>query len=86
MEKTTSQGHTPGKASSEFFEKSEANIQSVDATSLLSDQHRDYLLQRHGTLDLDPIPSMDPADPYNWPLWKVCYCCPLPFSYRYSQC
>ncbi|KAJ1713953.1 hypothetical protein G4B11_010183 [Aspergillus flavus] len=70
MEKTTSQGHTPGKASSEFFEKSEANIQSVDATSLLSDQHRDYLLQRHGTLDLDPIPSMDPADPYNWPLWK----------------
>ncbi|KNG90364.1 MFS multidrug transporter, partial [Aspergillus nomiae NRRL 13137] len=67
---TTSQGHAPGKAESEFLEKSEADIQNVDATSLLSDQHRDYLLQRHGTLDLDPIPSMDPADPYNWPLWK----------------
>lgn len=33
--------------------------------------HRDYLLERHGTLDLDPIPGMGPADPYNWPEWKV---------------
>lgn len=33
--------------------------------------HRDYLLQRHGTLELDPIPGMGPADPYNWPEWKV---------------
>jgi hypothetical protein len=33
--------------------------------------HRDYLLERHGTLELDPIPSMGPADPYNWPEWKV---------------
>ena len=33
--------------------------------------HRDYLLERHGTLDLDPIPSMGSADPYNWPEWKV---------------
>ncbi|KAJ6028213.1 hypothetical protein N7540_003789 [Penicillium herquei] len=32
--------------------------------------HRDYLLERHGTLDLDPIPGMGPADPYNWPEWK----------------
>lgn len=37
----------------------------------LSTSHRDYLLQRHGTLHLDPVPSMDPADPYNWPTWKV---------------
>lgn len=36
----------------------------------LSQDHRDYLLQRHGTLDLDPLPSDDPADPYNWPNWK----------------
>lgn len=27
-----------------------------------------YLLQRHGTLDLDPI---NDVDPYNWPLWKI---------------
>lgn len=33
--------------------------------------HQDYLLERHGTLELDPITSMSPADPYNWPEWKV---------------
>ena len=33
--------------------------------------HRDYLLGRHGTLELDPIPGMGPTDPYNWPEWKV---------------
>lgn len=32
----------------------------------LSDEHREYLLHRHGTLDLDPIPDMSDADPYNW--------------------
>jgi hypothetical protein len=37
----------------------------------LSPQHREYLMQRHGTVDLDPIPAMDDADPYNWPVWKV---------------
>lgn len=39
----------------------------------LSPQHREYLLQRHGTLNLDPMPSADDADPYNWPVWKVRY-------------
>jgi hypothetical protein len=39
--------------------------------SHLSEEHRQYLLQRHGTLDLDPMPSMGDADPYNWPTWKV---------------
>jgi hypothetical protein len=41
------------------------------ATARLSKLHRDYLMERHGTLNLDPIPAMDPADPYNWPEWKV---------------
>lgn len=36
--------------------------------------HRDYLMERHGTLELDPIPGMSPADPYNWPEWKVSQC------------
>ena len=39
--------------------------------SNLTREHRDYLLKRHGTLELDPVPSADPADPYNWPAWKV---------------
>ncbi|KAJ7615307.1 major facilitator superfamily domain-containing protein [Roridomyces roridus] len=37
-----------------------------DEIEVLSPEHQHYLLQRHGTLDLDPMPSMDPADPYNW--------------------
>lgn len=41
------------------------------AASDLSQEHRDYLIKRHGTIELDPIPSDDPADPYNWPAWKV---------------
>lgn len=39
-------------------------------TSHLSQEHQAFLLDCHGTLDLSPIPSMDPADPYNWPSWK----------------
>ncbi|GMF71865.1 unnamed protein product [Aspergillus oryzae] len=37
----------------------------------LTEDHRQYLLQRHGTVDLDPMPDMTDADPYNWPTWKV---------------
>lgn len=32
----------------------------------LSPEHREYLLQRHGTLELDPMPGFGDADPYNW--------------------
>ncbi|KAL4891469.1 MFS multidrug transporter [Aspergillus ambiguus] len=45
-------------------------VEAVERISTLSDQHRAYLMQRHGTLNLDPIPSMHPGDPLNWPLWK----------------
>jgi hypothetical protein len=37
----------------------------------LTPSHHDYLLQRHGTLNLEPLPSQDPADPLNWPEWRV---------------
>ncbi|KAH9842222.1 MFS general substrate transporter [Teratosphaeria destructans] len=33
----------------------------------LTQEHRDYLIQCHGTLEMDPIPDMSDADPYNWP-------------------
>ena len=36
----------------------------------LSPEHQSFLLSRHGTVNLDPIPTIDPADPYNWPRWK----------------
>lgn len=31
---------------------------------------KDYLTSRHGTFDLDPVPSARDADPYNWPRSK----------------
>jgi len=37
----------------------------------LSQEHIDYLLKRHGTLELDPLPGHGDADPYNWATWKV---------------
>jgi hypothetical protein len=37
----------------------------------LSPEHRDYLLKRHGTLELDPMPGFGDADPLNWKTWKV---------------
>lgn len=71
------------KLQSDFLEEAEAeaDVDIVpDPPSELSEPHRAYLLQRHGTLDLEPLPSMDPADPYNWPLWKVLcpYCVEWP--------
>lgn len=35
-----------------------------------SNEHQQYILQRHGTLELDPLPSSSPNDPLNWPVWK----------------
>jgi MFS family permease len=41
-----------------------------EEASHLSEDHRQYLLRRHGTLDIDPLPTMSDADPYNWPTYK----------------
>lgn len=80
---TTAPSHSPPiskhdpnseKDGSEFLEDSEnqAQVSSSElAASRLSETHREYLLQRHGTLDLDPLPSALHTDPYNWPTWKV---------------
>ncbi|KAL1304083.1 hypothetical protein AAFC00_000518 [Neodothiora populina] len=43
---------------------------NTGAAAGLPQEHRDYLLARHGTLDLDPVPDMGDQDPYNWPTWK----------------
>lgn len=42
-----------------------------DPVAHLSEEHRQYLLSKHGTLDLEPIPDMTDTDPYNWPRWRV---------------
>lgn len=36
----------------------------------LSPEHESYLMKRHGSIQLDPLPSSDPAEPLNWPDWK----------------
>lgn len=58
------------KSNSDYVEEKDFRVND-DPTRYLSESHKSYLIQRHGKLDLDPIPSMDPADPYNWPSWKV---------------
>lgn len=59
-----------GKADSDYVEEKGIGVEN-DPARYLSESHKAYLLERHGRCDLDPIPSMDPADPYNWPSWKV---------------
>lgn len=66
-----------GKPDIDLIESAEAGIPATyveTVTAQLSKGHRDYLIERHGTLDLDPIPGMSPTDPYNWPTWKVSLC------------
>lgn len=66
-----------GKDGSESYHVEET------AASSFSIEHAEFILQRHGTLNLNLVPSMNPADPLNWPSWKVknflfaeytCYC------------
>lgn len=39
----------------------------------LTDEHREYLMARHGTTDLKPLPSADPKDPLNWSRGKKAF-------------
>ncbi|KAK6464931.1 major facilitator superfamily domain-containing protein [Scheffersomyces coipomensis] len=55
------------KGSHDHIEDSTANS---PAEIELGPEHEAYLIERHGTVFLDPLPSSDPADPLNWPDWK----------------
>lgn len=49
--------------------ESEAKIEqdtSIDHLELLSDIHKQYLISKHGTYELDPLPTDNDADPLNW--------------------
>lgn len=62
------------KPNIDLIESAEAGIPATYVETVaarLSKGHRDYLIERHGTLDLDPIPGISRTDPYNWPTWKV---------------
>lgn len=61
---------TSVKTNEEFMEVANSPIGVIDRAGrddfALSPAHEQYLLQRHGTLDLDPVPQPDDADPLNW--------------------
>jgi hypothetical protein len=44
-------------------------LENVES-GILRTSHREFLLARHGTLDLIPLPSEFPEDPLNWPSWR----------------
>ncbi|KAK9454012.1 MFS transporter [Dipodascopsis uninucleata] len=52
------------------IEDKATSVNQFEEVEGLSAEHREFILNRHGTLAIRPIPSMDPADPYNWPSWK----------------
>jgi hypothetical protein len=56
----------------EDLQNAQTQATYINAGSGLSPEHQQYLIQRHGTVDLDPVPGPGGADPYNWPHWKVC--------------
>ena len=71
-----SNGYVESKETNQHTEdleqsKTHATYIDKDELSSLPEEHRQYLLGRHGTLDLDPVPGYGDADPYNWPHWKV---------------
>ena len=51
-------------------EKSSGRQEADSPKPSISSEHRNYLIARHGTVELDPLPSPNDADPYNWPFWK----------------
>ncbi|KAF7903311.1 uncharacterized protein EAF01_006360 [Botrytis porri] len=55
----------PSGEFSETIDHSATHATYIEANEL-SEEHRQYLLARHGTLDLDPLPGPSEADPYNW--------------------
>src|ERR1035438_2645643 len=62
----------PSSASlpTESKEGASSEIEDPSQTSTMSDDRERYIMMRHGTLELDPLPSSSPRDPLNWPTWK----------------
>lgn len=55
----------------EMLEPEPEKVQRVEPAANLSDAHRDYLVSKHGTAELDPLPDMTDLDPLNWPTKTV---------------
>ncbi|KAJ6781057.1 hypothetical protein PWT90_10322 [Aphanocladium album] len=48
----------------------EAQVKEFGTNGSLSAAHSKFLLDRYGTVDLEPLPDPTPADPLNWPQSK----------------
>lgn len=48
-------------------------LNETSIVSELTTDHREFLLKRHGSIQLDPLPSNNPMDPLNWPPLKKNY-------------
>lgn len=51
-------------------DKTETHLEYSSHQSSITNDTKSYLLGRHGTFELDPLPSNSPKDPLNWPGWK----------------
>jgi len=58
-----------GVGDSTAEDKTATHFEDSHQSSISRDTEQ-YLLKRHGTLQLDPLPSDSPNDPLNWPGWK----------------
>jgi hypothetical protein len=47
-----------------------SQVEDASPAPNLDRGQQEYLLSRHGTLHLSPLPSASPDDPLNWPAWK----------------
>ncbi|CAK9439495.1 uncharacterized protein LODBEIA_P35950 [Lodderomyces beijingensis] len=54
-------------------DEAKSNLSDSSHSPELTPEHQQYLISRHGTVKLDPIPSQDPNDPLNWPQWQKNY-------------
>ncbi len=63
-----------GVTKSEEAHDTETQLKEFSSTELLSAAHSRFLLDRYGTVDLEPLPDPTPADPLNWPQRKVWTC------------
>jgi hypothetical protein len=51
-------------------DKTATHLENSSHPSSISNETKQFILERHGTLELDPLPSDSREDPLNWPIWK----------------
>ncbi|KAF4554307.1 Efflux pump-like protein 10 [Elsinoe fawcettii] len=60
---------SPPASEISHLEQQATHATYIPPSTQLSESHREYLIAKHGTIDLSPIPSPNDSDPYNFPKW-----------------